>query len=169
MKFANFQKSTEVKNDEQPIIMIVDDEPNILKELKRLLSKDYEIITALNGQNALDKLHGMENPEQISLIICDQCMPEMTGVELLKKLAGNPIMSDTIRIILTAHGEKEVILPAVNEAHIYKFIIKPYDPDELILTVQRAVEFFYYQQDLKQCKADILAKNDEIDKLKIKN
>lgn len=163
-----FQITKKKKNDKLPIIMIVDDEPNVLKELEKLLSNHYKIITAQNGKEALDILHGMKNPELISLIICDQRMPEMTGVELLKELANNQIMPDTVRIILTAYDEKEVILSAINEAQIYKFILKNFDPDELVLTIKRAVEFFYHQQDLKQCKTAIIAKSATIDKLKMK-
>lgn len=169
MKYRKYKgMENEVKEDERPIIMIVDDESGILKELETLLSRKYKIKTASNGQQALDIIHGEENPEQISLIILDQRMPGMSGVELLKELVHEQIMPDTLRIIITAHDERDVILAAVNEAHIYGYIKKPYDPDALYLTVQRAVEAFYDRQELKKFRDALMEKNEEIAELKKK-
>lgn len=158
--------TTAGKGDECPTIMIVDDEPNVLKVLKELLSKDYTIITAPDGQKALEQLKGKSNPEEISLIICDQRMPGMTGVGLLTELAYNQIMPDTLRIILTAYDDKEVIISAINDANIYKFILKPYDPDALRIAVQRAVESFFHQKELKKFRDALIDKIKEIDELK---
>jgi len=143
------------KEEKKALIMIVDDEPAILKELGALLSSNYDVITASDGQEALEIIQGMTHPEELALIICDQRMPRMTGVELCKKLATNQIMPDTIRIILTAYPDIPVILEAINEAHIYKFILKPFDPNDLILTVQRAIEAFYYQRELKEIREEL--------------
>jgi two-component system response regulator HupR/HoxA len=164
----------ESTDEERSTIMIVDDEAYLRDELQKLLSKEYEIITASDGQEALERLQAMENPGDISLIICDQRMPGMTGVELLKKLAHNQIMPDTLRIILTAFDDKEVILDAINEAHIYKFVMKQFfDPDEFRLAVQRAVEAFYDRKELKKFRdafseklEELKQKDEEIKELK---
>ncbi|HLP47900.1 MAG TPA: response regulator [Candidatus Deferrimicrobium sp.] len=137
---------TELKEDERPIIMIVDDEQGFLNELEKLLSDDYRVKTAQSAEEALVKLHAMENPEKISLIICDQRMSGKSGVELFKELANKPILADTVRIILTGYDDKEVMRKGINDAHIYKFVLKPYDPDELLQVIRDAVESFYLQE-----------------------
>jgi len=153
----------ESTDGERPTIMIVDDEAYLRDELQKLLSNDYEIITAADGQEALERLQAMENPGDIGLIICDQRMPGMTGVELLKKLAHNQIMTGTLRIILTAFDDKDVILAAIDEAQVYKFIMKQFfDPDEFRLTVQRAVEAFYDQKELKKFRDAYSEKLEEL-------
>jgi internalin A len=129
-------------------IMIVDDEEAHLKAMESLLSEDYYIITAKDGQEALDLIAKMENPENISLIISDQRMPKLTGLQLLEKI--KDIIPNTIRIILTAFDDKDVIIDAINKAHIYKFILKPFDPDELQLIVKKAVETFEQQKESKE-------------------
>jgi len=175
MKFQFFKdRLTGPKEKERPTILIIDYEPNLREELQKLLSNDYKIITASNGQEALECLQAMENPKEIGLIICDQRMPGMTGIELLKKLAHNQIMPDTLRIILTAFDDKEVILDAIDEARIYKFVMKQFfDPDEFLLTVQRAVEAFYDQKELKKFRdayseklEELKQKDEEIKELK---
>ncbi len=129
---------------EKPTIMLADDEENILKGLESMFSEDYKVITARNGREALEIIDEMEYPEAISVIIADQRMKELTGVELLIQL--KDIIPETIRIILTAYDDKEVIKKAVNEAQIYQFILKTFDPDELKLRIKCAVEAFELQQ-----------------------
>ena len=139
-KLKNEDKTVKQK----PTIMIVDDEDNMLQSLNSLFSENYQVITARNGKEALEIIDDLEYPEDISVIIADQRMKEITGVELLIKL--KKIIPYTIRIILTAFDEKDVIKKAVNEAQIYQFILKPFDPEELKLRIKCAVEAFALQQ-----------------------
>ncbi len=130
---------------QKPTIMIVDDEDNILQSLESLFSENYKVITARDGKEALEIIEEeMEYPEDISVIIADQRMKEITGIELLIKL--KKIIPYTIRIILTAYEDKEVIKKAINEAQVYQYILKPFDPGELKLRVKCAVEAFELQQ-----------------------
>jgi two-component system cell cycle response regulator len=130
---------------QKPTIMIVDDEENMLQSLETLFSENYKVITARDGKEALEIIEEeMEYPEDISVIIADQRMKGLTGVELLIQL--KDIIPETIRIILTAFDEKDVIKKAVNEAQIYQFILKPFDPEELKLRIKCAVEAFALQQ-----------------------
>lgn len=114
-------------------IMIVDDEKNNLKSLVSLLSDYYNIITAQDGQEALNCIQKMEHPEKISLIISDQRMPRLTGIQLFEKL--KDIIPNTIRIILTAFDDKDLLSDAVNSGIIHEFILKPFDPDYLLKKV----------------------------------
>jgi diguanylate cyclase (GGDEF)-like protein len=138
------------KNQEEvlnkPLVMLVDDEIENIKVLQQLLISDFEVITGLNATEALDYINKMEDPKDIQLIISDQRMPGITGVEFLEKVVNK--MPDTIRIILTGYSDTQAIIDSINKAKLYKFMTKPFDPAELSLTVQRGIEAFQMRKDL---------------------
>ena len=116
-------------------ILIVDDEENILRSLNRLFtSEGYNVITAKNAEEGLEFLHN----EKIDLVISDQKMPGMTGIEFLEQTIED--FPDLIRIILTGHAELNDALRAINEGCIYKFILKPWNNEDIKITVKRALE-----------------------------
>lgn len=123
-------------------IMLVDDEPKILYELNSLLEDDYRIVTANNGIEALELLREMDDGRLPSLIICDQRMPEMTGIEFFEHVVEENLAPDTLRILLTGQVDFTVLLDAINRGFLYKFIFKPFDPDEFVKTIQAAVALF---------------------------
>ncbi|MFC2140673.1 diguanylate cyclase domain-containing protein [Acidobacteriota bacterium] len=129
-------------------IMLVDDVAGNLKSMAAMLLDKYDLKLAHDGQEALELLQAMKNPEDVSLIISDQRMPGLTGIQLFERLI--PIMPNTIRIIITAYHDISAILDAIDKAKIYKFILKPIEPNELLLTVQRAIEAFELQRDLER-------------------
>ena len=138
------QKLKEIElKDKKHTIMIVDDEEAHLSSMESLLSEDYHIITAKDGQEALDMIIGTENPGSISLIISDQRMPKLTGLQLFEKI--KDILPNTIRIILTAYDDKDVMMDAINKIEIDKFILKPFEPEDLKNSIKRAVESFEIQ------------------------
>ena len=117
-------------------LLIVDDEKDILRTLNLTFEEDYEVFTAQSGAKALEIL-GKQN---IALIIADQRMPEMTGVELLEKsIAINPNM---IRIILTGYTETAALIQAINKGQIYQYVTKPWDRQELRIIIKRALESY---------------------------
>lgn len=134
---------------EKHTIMLVDDEPVILKELKKFLEKEYSVITAQSGEEALDILN-RENTDEISLLISDQRMPGISGVEFFERLVEENIIPDAIRFILTGYIDIPLIVDAINKANIYKFILKPYNPDELMLTIKRALEVYDLRKENKK-------------------
>ncbi len=136
----------ESKEAEKPLVMLVDDEIENLNVLRQLLEKKFQIITGLNGQEAIQLIDNMKDPTKIQLIISDQRMPNITGVEFLERIVER--MPNTIRIILTGYSDTQVIIDAINKAKLYKFITKPFDPIELTLTVQRGIEAFQMRQEL---------------------
>ncbi len=116
-------------------LLIVDDEEDIRSVLEDLFtSRGCEVTKATNGKEALDLLQGF-TPD---LILADYQMPEMDGIELFKE--ARSLYPDTTRILLTAHGDLKVAIAAINEAGVYRFITKPWNNNDLILTVQRALE-----------------------------
>jgi len=119
----------------KPVIMIVDDEDKIIISLTRALMDDgYRIIGERSGVEALEKM----KQHEVDLVISDQSMPGVTGTEFLKQVKLK--YPYVITIMLTAHGDLETAMEAINDAGIYKFILKPWDENELRQTVRRAVE-----------------------------
>lgn len=107
-------------------LLLVDDESNIINALKRLLrGKNFEILTADSGQAGLDIL--AQHP--VDVIVSDQRMPGMTGVEFLG--IAKDLYPDTVRIVLSGYTELHSVTDAVNQGAIYKFLTKPWDDDQL--------------------------------------
>ena len=138
---------------EKPTVMLVDDEVENLNVLRQLLEDDFHIIIGENGSEALNIINGMDDPEKIQLIISDQRMPIMTGVQLFEKIVEK--MPDTIRIILTGYSDTQVIIDSINKAKLYKFMTKPFDPVELSLTVKRGVESYQMRQELVEYSTNL--------------
>lgn len=114
-------------------ILIVDDEPLILKSLSRLLRRHgYQVLLANSGREGLDMLER----ETVDVAISDMRMPEMNGAQFLEAVFAR--WPDTKRILLTGYADLESIVAAVNQGKIWRFIAKPWYDDDLLLTVQKA-------------------------------
>lgn len=119
---------------EKPRILCVDDEPANLNLLQRTFRKDYDLYLADDGQAGLNILE----KNAVDLIITDQKMPHMTGVEMLSR--GKELAPSAVRMILTAYTDVKDIIAAINSGQIYRYILKPWTPDELKVTVAQALE-----------------------------
>jgi type II secretory ATPase GspE/PulE/Tfp pilus assembly ATPase PilB-like protein/DNA-binding NarL/FixJ family response regulator len=116
-------------------VLIVDDEPAIVKALMRVFRQEnYDAVSAAGADDALERMREM--PAQV--IISDYMMPGMNGAELLKKIKA--LYPDTIRIMLTGHADTGAVMGAINEGAVYKFILKPWNDDDLRVTVALALE-----------------------------
>ncbi|MBU7586586.1 MAG: response regulator [Nostoc sp. TH1S01] len=118
-------------------ILVVDDEPDNLDLLYRTFRRDFQVLKADSGINALEVLAA---EGEVAVIISDQRMPEMKGTEFLSKTV--PQFPDTVRIILTGFTDIEDLVEAINAGQVYKYITKPWDPGELKAVVQRAAETY---------------------------
>jgi response regulator RpfG family c-di-GMP phosphodiesterase len=117
-------------------IMIVDDEPANLRTLERLFRDDYSVITAQSGADALSLLE----QHDVALIMTDQRMPAMTGIELLERtVALRPHM---VRLLLTGYTDLSALIQAINSGNVYRYLTKPWNNDDLRLTVSRALEHY---------------------------
>lgn len=116
-------------------LLLVDDDANILRSLSRVFAEEeYSVFTASDGSEALEVMRRVP----IDLIISDQKMPGMSGLEFLEKTMDD--YPDVIRIILTGHAELNDAIRAINSGSVYKFILKPWNNDDLKVTVKRALE-----------------------------
>lgn len=138
-------ESKHPKPRKEHTILIVDDEEHNLITLSDLLSEEYEILSAASGKDALEVINSCEDPERIHLIISDQRMPEMQGVDFLAKTI--PILPKTIRMILTGFTDVEAMISSINEANIYRFVLKPFNQEDMLLTVRRALETYQLEMD----------------------
>jgi len=144
-------------NAERPYgILIVDDEVAILESLELTLGSDYRVFTARSGEEGLAILAG----EDVALVIADQVMPRMTGVEFLEKaIERNP---RAIRILLTGYADIGSLARAINEGRIYRYISKPWEPDEVRLNVKRALEAFALAGENVQLAAALADANERL-------
>ena len=123
-------------NRTQPTVLLVDDEPSIVSSLRRLLRGDgYRILTANSGKEGLKLLE----EHTVDVIVSDQRMPEMTGVEFLREV--RRLYPDTVRIVLSGYTELQTVTDAVNGGAIYKFLTKPWDDEQLRSHIQEAVAY----------------------------
>jgi DNA-binding NtrC family response regulator len=125
-------------------IMIVDDEPANLRLLERLFRRDYTVVAAASGEEALQLL----GQHDVALLITDQRMPGMTGIELLQRTAS--LRPHMVRIILTGYTDMTALVEAINCGHVYKYMTKPWDNNALRLTVERALEHYETNRSLHE-------------------
>jgi two-component system NtrC family sensor kinase len=140
---------------EQIRILCVDDERNILQALERsFLDDDYEIVNANSGAEGLQAL---EESGPFQVVISDYRMPVMNGVEFLKAVYGR--WPDTIRLVLSGYADVGAIVAAINEGHIYKFIPKPWDDEDLRVTIQKSLEYYRLQKMNRELREELDAAN----------
>ncbi|HZW32643.1 MAG TPA: hybrid sensor histidine kinase/response regulator [Isosphaeraceae bacterium] len=119
----------------RPSLLVVDDEPEVLRSVYDLLRIDYQVVTCASGPRALDVLRSAED---IHVIMTDQRMPEMTGVELLRQ--AKAIRPETTRLLFTAYADIRTVIDAINQGHVFRYLAKPWDPEELEAVVRQGVE-----------------------------
>ena len=132
-------------------LLFVDDEPGVLNALKRVFRQEtYEVLTATSGEQGLVILAEATT----HLVISDFRMPGINGAEFLRTVRERS--PDTIRIMLTGHADSDAVMGAINEGAVYKFILKPWDDNDLRITVSLALEQF----DLVRRNRDLMKENE---------
>lgn len=116
-------------------LLLVDDEPHILAALRRTLRREnYEILTATSGPAALEMLE----ERQVALVLSDQRMPQMSGIEFLSVIKER--QPDAMRLILTGYADLQTVMDAINKGEVYRFITKPWDDQALRITIRQALD-----------------------------
>ena len=120
----------------KPVLLVVDDDPQVLgaidRDLRSEFRRDYRVLRASSGAEALDIVRELQTrAEPLALILADQRMPQMEGVEFLEKARG--IFPDAKRVLLTAYADTEAAIRAINKAHLDHYLMKPWDPPQELL------------------------------------
>ncbi|CBE68376.1 two component sigma-54-dependent hydrogenase transcriptional regulator, Fis family [Candidatus Methylomirabilis oxygeniifera] len=137
-------------------MLIVDDERDILTTLSLTFEEDYDVFQAGSGAEGLTIL----DRQEIALIIADQRMPEMTGVEFLERsITKRP---QAIRMILTGYTDTASLIRAINAGRIYRYITKPWDRNELKITVKRAFESYELTMENQRLLKELQAANERL-------
>lgn len=136
------------QTDGRMTLLFVDDEANILSSLKRLFHPyGYRIFTAEGGVQGLEIMER----ESVDLVMSDMRMPDMNGAQFLEKV--NERWPETVRILLTGHSEISATIDAINKGHIYRYIAKPWEDNDIVLSVKQAL----HQKQLEQENRDLAA------------
>lgn len=135
-------------------ILIVDDEEAILETMTFTFMDEYDVLSTVDPTKALGII---EENAPVAVVITDQRMPGMTGVDLLKQVYER--FPETVRIILTGFADSETTVKAINDGHIYGYINKPWEPDELKAIVRRASELHVLTIENRRLLADLRDSN----------
>lgn len=131
-------------NKKKGRVLYVDDEEINLINFRETLCDDFEIFTAGSGREALALL---EREGEMALVVSDQRMPGMSGIELLTKV--REAYPDTIRMIISAYTEVHELIEAINQAEVYRYFVKPWKEESLRLTIGNAVGTYNLGQEIK--------------------
>ncbi len=152
---------TEGKDQEKPIggrILFVDDEENILKAMRRLFMDDaYEVFIANSGKKALEIL---KKEGEMAVIVSDQRMPEMTGVDFLEK--SKKVAPNSVRILLTGYADINAAVDAINRGGAFRYLHKPWEDEELVQTIQAAFKYYNLVKENKRLTALVLKQNEQL-------
>lgn len=145
-------------NKEKIRVLYIDDEVNNLHAFKALFRKDYDIFTVESAEEGTKLLA----QEQINVIICDQRMPGMTGVEFFESILEK--YPHPVRILLTGYTDIQAVVEAINRGQIYRFIDKPWDQQVLSVAIQNAYEIYHTKFLLREQNLQLQKAYDELDK-----
>jgi response regulator RpfG family c-di-GMP phosphodiesterase len=138
-------------------LLIVDDDPLNLDALTRVLRHDYDLVRAESADQALQLLR--DEGRHVDLILADKSMPGRSGVELLEEAKG---LSPAMRIVLTAYPDASDLMEAINRGEVYRYVTKPWNPEELRVVIAHALEHYQLGRDNAELIAELKRKNAEL-------
>ncbi len=115
-------------------ILVVDDEPEMLFSVRNLLRREFDVHTAASGAEGIKILQ----EHVIHLVMTDQRMPEMTGVELLQRVKNEH--PGAMRLIFTGYADVKAVIDAINQGNVFRFVTKPWEPEDLLAALREAGE-----------------------------
>jgi response regulator RpfG family c-di-GMP phosphodiesterase len=144
-------------NNDKISILYVDDEENNLISFKATFRLKYKVFTAISGSDAIKIL----GDNLIHVIITDQRMPNMTGVEFLEKIIDD--FPDPIRILLTGFTDMNAVVDAINKGKIFHYLTKPWNEEELDKTIERAHDIYMEKEKIKQMNEKLEISNSQLE------
>ena len=137
-------------------LLVVDDEPDLVQSVQDLLRFDYRV---LGATRAVDGLKIVER-EAVQIVMTDQRMPDMTGVEFLRRLRESH--PDIVRLLFTAYSDLKAVTDAINKGSVYRYIPKPFDPEELQGVLKQACEHYDLLEERKKLLAEVQQANRQL-------
>lgn len=138
-------------------ILIVDDEANVLKALRRLLRKEpYRVLTAGNAEEGMSLL----TDNDVHMVISDQRMPDMSGVDFLHAVKTKH--PEVLRVVLTGYTDIDSITESINKGHVFKFFLKPWDDTNLKMEIRQALKHYDLEQVNKRLGLELMEKNKQL-------
>ena len=138
-------------------LLVVDDEPDLVQSVKDLLRFDFRVLGATRASEGLKLMKA----EKVHIVMTDQRMPEMTGVEFLKTLREN--FPDTVRLLFTAYADLDAVTDAINQGNVYRYIAKPWEEHELKAVLKQAVEYHDLNAERKRLLQEVQEKNKQLE------
>ena len=138
-------------------ILYVDDEMNNLVSFKATFRMKYNVFTAVSGDDAIKTLDN----QPIEIIITDQRMPNMTGVQFLESIIEKH--PDPMRILLTGYADMNAVIDAVNKGKIFHYLSKPWNEEELDMTIKRAYEVYEKALEVKDMNKNLAISNEQLE------
>jgi signal transduction histidine kinase len=139
-------------------LLVVDDEADVVQSVQDLLRLEYKVLGATRARDGLKII----KEQEVHLVMTDQRMPEMTGVEFLGQVRGDH--PDAIRLLFTGYADMRAVIDAINQGSVYRYITKPWDPDDLQLVIRQAAEQYDLLVERKRLLAELQVKNQELQK-----
>jgi len=130
-------------------VLVVDDEQRALETLRRTLEEDFTVLTAPSAEEG----EAIMGREFVQIVLSDQRMPGMQGVEFLRRVRSQ--WPDTVRLILSGYTDAEDIIAGINQAGIWQYLLKPWHPDQLLLTLKSAAELWRLQQENQRLSLEL--------------
>ena len=144
-------------NKDKISILYVDDEMNNLISFKAVFRIKYNILTAISGEEAIKILKN----NLVNIIITDQRMPQMTGVEFLESILDE--FPDPIRILLTGYADMNAVIDAVNKGKIFHYLTKPWNEEELDITINRAIDIYRQKIEEREMTSKLSLSNEQLE------
>lgn len=144
-------------SDKKIVVLYVDDEENNLISFKATFRIKYKVFTAISGDEAMKIMEA----NKIDVVITDQRMPNMTGVEFLEKVLEK--YPDPMRILLTGYADMNAVIDAINKGKIFHYLTKPWNEEELDMTINRAYEAFIEREKIKIMNDNLSLTNDQLE------
>jgi len=143
----------------KPCLLVVDDEPDLVQSVKDLLRFEFRVLGATRASEGFKILE----QENVQVVMSDQRMPEMTGVEFLAALRAR--QPDTVRLLFTAYADLQAVTDAINQGNVYRYITKPFQADELKAVLRQAFDHYNLQADRKRLLLELQQKNQQLEKV----
>jgi two-component system response regulator HupR/HoxA len=132
-----------------PTVLVIDDEPRSLEALRRTLEDDFDVLTASGS----DEARAILEREFVQIILCDQRMPGTSGIEFLKQVRTR--WPDPVRIVLSGYTDSADIIAGINDAGIWQYLLKPWSPEQLVLTLKGAAEAWALHRETQRLSLEL--------------